>query len=378
MAIPVESSLSQACVAIKVFLQEKLETDVEPNPKVYFGSPKNSFENYKDEEDWINLFFYRFEPFEFDTDVLSGETGWLRVHCLVTPVAKKMNGDEISGNPVSEGEQDLRLLGEVIRIFHEYPQKILGEDEQKFHFQAIFESLSMESINQIWSTQGSEVAYRPSVGYEFALAPVVPRKKAVDALLVGATGFRVDGNMDHAETVLTGEDYSAIVQTPVVAAISVNSERAGWIPATCFIDAGSCAQSLIFGVKDAEVFPKVIKNNATGVVESTGDKIDALQLWIAGKIDQMVNLRWEIWDSADGWQAPVEASLSSFRIKSKMIDPDHVPVIPDASVVSIDLPINTAGQAVLYAEYSYERSSDQLAITVRSNPLMLTIYEVSS
>ncbi|MBN4077029.1 DUF4255 domain-containing protein [Mariprofundus ferrooxydans] len=360
MAVPMESSLSQACVAIRGFLQKNLETiGAERNPKVYFGAPKNSFENYKDDDDWVNLFFYRFEPFEFDADILSGETGWLRVHCLVTPVAKKIEDHGgTSGDPVSEGEQDL--------------------SGQKFHFQAVFESLTIESINQIWSTQGSEVAYRPSVGYEFTLAPVVPRVKAKEALLVGATGFTVDGNMDHAETVLAGEDYSAIVQTPVMAAISVNSGREGWVPAACFIYAGGCAQSLIFGIKDAEVFPKVIKNKDTGIIETTGDKVDALQIWIAGKIDQVVNLRWEVWDSVNGWQASVDASVSSFNIKSEMIDPNHIPVIPDVSVVSIDLPINTARQAVLYAEYSYERSSDKALLTVRSNPLMLTIYEVSS
>ncbi|MDX8391056.1 MAG: Pvc16 family protein [Mariprofundaceae bacterium] len=358
MTVPVVSSLSEACVAIRDFLQDNLETPgADRNPNVYFGAPKNSFENYEDEDDWINLFFYCFEPFEFNADVLSGETAWLRIHCLVTPVAKKIKEDDgIIGDTVSEGEQDLRLLGEVIRVFHEYPQQVIGEAGQEFYFQAIFESLTVESINQIWSTQGSEIAYRPSVGYEFALAPVIPRKKAEKALLVGATGFRVDGNTDHAGDTPVGDHYTGIVQTPDVVATTVNSGLEAWMPALCFISAGECAQSLLFAESDINAIAHTPK----------------LDVWLAGKTGEDVQLMWDVWDSQAGW---VSQDAGSLTVVHDGIDPQNVIAVPDKT---LDMPLESAGQAVLYAVHSYTRLSDGADLTVRSNPILITVYEDSA
>ena len=54
------------------------------------------------------------EPTGFTFGLDPGESWLLRLHCLITPFGA-------AESPVSSGENDLRLLGEVLRVFHEKP-----------------------------------------------------------------------------------------------------------------------------------------------------------------------------------------------------------------------------------------------------------------
>ena len=364
MAAPAPSSLSQVCREIADFVKAGVnrestdETDHshEHNvERVTIGNP-GDLESVKQPDNgskaqMLNLFFYRFEPFEFDADVLPGQTWMLRTHCLITPFA-------VTEDNFSAGENDLRLIGEVMRVFHEMPVQIIqvddnGEDTD-FHIQAVFEPLSTDSINQIWSTQGNDVAYRPSVSYEISLAPVLPLDKSVGAPLVAAAGFQVEESMTWAKSDKLGQDYSEAIRIPAIKKQKVDTTSVGWIPAICFLYQNQYTQSHIIA-KDQ------LPANGIGVL-------------LAGEPGTTVTLRWEVWDSTQGWNVheAIASPPTIVSIKRDTLDPDHPEQVPDETVT---LPISSSGQAVLYAIRTYNRASDNTTIQVRSNPLLLTVYE---
>jgi hypothetical protein len=86
----------------------------------------------------------------------------------------------------------------------------------------------------------------------------------------------------------------------------------------------------------------------------------------------IVTLAWEKWTSTQGWQRQEDA------IEAPVTDPAIDPAQADkATTTSMDLPFGEGeiGQAVLYAERSYVRATDGQSIIVRSNPLLITIFE---
>jgi hypothetical protein len=95
-------------------------------------------------------------------------------------------------------------------------------------------------------------------------------------------------------------------------------------------------------------------------------------VWIAGAPGTSVDLVWQQWTSTDGWKN-VEGSTSA-PINSRILDPDAV-----GGAVTTDVPLpvdfkDHPGQALLYAQRQYIRAADGAQITVRSNPLLLTVY----
>jgi len=383
MVAPITSSLSQACVEIRNFLQDKLKLDdSDIKPKVYFGSPKNSFEYYKEVDDWINMFFYRIEPSGFNSDMLPGDTGWLRLHCLITPVAKNVGvQDPESGDYVSEGEQDLRMLGEVIRVFHEYPQQLLGKGETQFHFQAVFQSLSIESINQIWSTQGSDVAYRPSAGYEFSLAPVVPRevKKKEHPLVASILSDanpnsseirNVDASSLEAQLNLTQTDAvqqsTYAVGLQLLGKIEVNTLLKYWAPYICFV-----------GIEDSL---------STTVNLLRSDIPESISVLVAGVKGATVRLSWNIWKNDGGdfsatWDADstliekIIGESASDAQSTHIIDPLQMPDYLRHD--DIDVPFDSSNLEVKQAVLSAVRIKDGKEVSgTQSNYLIINIYEV--
>ena len=95
----------------------------------------------------------------FGSHELPNQTLWIRVYCIITAFA-------VDEDRISAGESDLRLIGEVLRLFHETPVlapiDVGGEVMQA---QVVLQPLGLDQIQQLWQTQ-SEVAYRPSVAYE--------------------------------------------------------------------------------------------------------------------------------------------------------------------------------------------------------------------
>jgi uncharacterized protein DUF4255 len=182
MSLPY-SSLSRVCRSVADFVGAELEASVN-SVRVLIGSPAEAAKDAETEHR-INLFFYRVEPSGFGFGLSPGESWLLRVHCLITAFGA-------AEGSVSSGENDLRLLGEVIRVFHEKPiLPPLDLDGLTVRMQAVFEPLTLDQINHLWATQG-DVTYRPSVAYEMSLLPVIPKVLDVAAPQVSAVDVSVD------------------------------------------------------------------------------------------------------------------------------------------------------------------------------------------
>lgn len=340
MALPV-SSLSQVCRSIADFVSQGLQAS-QNNIHVTLGSPADVAPKTTDSDHRVNLFFYRFDVGGFGPAAAPEEIWRLRLHCLVTAFG-------VQEDQISAGENDLRLLGEVLRIFHETPilapVQVNGEQVRT---QVVFQPLSTDEINHLWSTQG-DVGYHPSVGYEMALAPVVPQGHAVGAPLAGALGFEVRADPARRRLPFTGA-----AAAPPVGAVTVDTGTPDWAPRICFVVDGACAASLVFEVGSPEL------------------SAFTPSVWVAGEAGSPVTLTWEVWDRTDGWslQEPGAAGSAS----GPVLDPEAV---ADASTVEVVLPFDDhAGQAVLHASRTWTRP-DGTPIEVRSNPLLVTLFEVT-
>ncbi|MCB1887879.1 MAG: DUF4255 domain-containing protein [Rhodocyclaceae bacterium] len=333
------SSLSQVCRNLAQQVSAGINAVDRSRVDVLLGTPAAAAPADTDTNHRLNLFFFRFEPSGFDADLLPGETWLLRMHCLATPFC-------VDENPIPAGENDLRVIGEVLRHFHEAPVFDLDVDGDSFRIQVIFLTLGLDQLNQLWSTQG-DTPYRPSALFEVSLAPVIPRTPAVPAPLAGALGLGIRARMDAGtEGIVAGP--------PEVPAQAPDTSREDWLPALCLVDGTRCLQSAAFAVGSPEL--------ATF----------APQAWVAGDPGSQVSLRWERWDAATGWQA--DPPSPPFPVLDAAIDPDDV---AGATLQAVTLPfVGQPGQMVLYAERSVQRF-DGVTLTLRSNPVLVSLYTVA-
>lgn len=340
MALP-KSSLSQICRAIADFVSDRLEASTH-SFRVMIGNPASAAPGQSETEHRVNLFFYRIEPAGYFTGDTSADTWWLRLQCLVT-------GFGVPEDLISAGENDLRLLGEVMRLFHENPVlPDLEVGDEHFRLQVVFLPLSNDELNHIWANQ-AEVSYRTSVAYEMALAPVIPSERRPDSPLVGRIGseIRAVERARHAP-------FTGIASAPPVPRSTVDTTGTDWAPVICFVLKDSCARSLAFerGSQElADFVPRV---------------------WVAGEPGAAVTLIWQRWTSAEGWQDVAETTAATAI--NRLLDPEQA---ADAETVELILPEELGaegGQAVLYAERTFVRGSDGADLRVRSNPLLVTVF----
>lgn len=339
MALPV-SSLSQVCRSIADFVSQGLRAS-QNRIHVTLGSPAEAGGRKAEANHQVNLFFYRFEPGGFGPAADPGEPWRLRLHCLITAFG-------VQEDKISAGENELRLLGEVLRLFHERPiLDAVDVDGEQVATQVVFQPLAMDEINHLWSTQG-DVAYRPSVAYEMALMPVIPQERAVGAPLAGALGLETHPTMAARRT-----SFAGAAAPPPVAAATVDVGAPDWTPRICFVVDDACAASLAFAVKSPEL------------------RRFTPRVWVAGDTGAEVTLAWEVWDSAVGWRRHEPATPAV--AEGPVLDPEAAASAP---TVSVDLPFDDrAGQAVLHAARSWIRP-DGAVVEVRSNPLLVTLFEV--
>jgi len=333
----IASSLSQICRELADQLGTAINSGDDSEVTVMVGNPQDAVPSGSNSHR-VNFFFYQFSPFEFDADALPGETGFMRIHCMITPFG-------VSEDSVGAGEHDLRILGEVIRIFQEQPVFSMTVDSQAYHIQVVMQQMEVEQTSQLWGTQG-DVVYRPSVTYEIALAPVVPDEAAVLSPLAGSLGLEIQASLSQNEPTVTPV-------SPMVPVTQVNTSIESWQPRVCLVVGGACHENLSFEVGSPELA------GLSAVV------------WVAGDIGTSVDLRWDVWDPATGWETlPVFASPV---IAEDTLDPE---LVGDATTTAVTLPFtDQGGQAVLYAVRTYERAGDGVEITVLSNPLLISLYE---
>lgn len=289
----------------------------------------------------LNLFFFRFEPSGFFPDTLPGQTWLLRMHCLITPFC----ADEDS---ISAGENDLRVIGDVLRVLHEHPVQFMTVGGEQFEVESVFCTLGLDQLNQLWSTQGDTI-YRPSALFEVSLAPVIPRTAAVQAPLVGSLGLGVRATLAARHGLPLPDQLGSYV--PVVRRIAPDTRIDEWAPALCLVHDGVCLRSVSLPLGELGDFEP--------------------RAWVAGAPGTEVSLHWQVWSAADGW---VPLGLpDEFAVVDMAIDPGAV---GSATTHAIDLPFSDrTGQMLLTAQREMVRASDGVSVTLRSEPVLITVFE---
>ncbi len=97
-----------------------------------------------------------------------------------------------------------------------------------------------------------------------------------------------------------------------------------------------------------------------------------LKVLVAGQPSNQIELVWETWNPSTGWNKAGSSQTETIAIDT--LDPED---FDPGLAADIDLPIEDKGQATLYAERAWERP-DGSTVTLRSNPLLVTVYEASA
>ena len=346
MPLP-ETPLSHICAQISAYVRGVNGLNAAANNiSVSTGAPADMTDG--DDQHRVNLFFYRFEPYGFDADVRPDQIWRVRLFCLIT--VRGIDEDEVPA-----GENDLRLLGELLRIFRHQPVFDAGTfGDEQILLQVIFSPVTDEQINQIWSTQG-DTTYRPSIIYEMALAPVIPAQPYVEPPLVGMLGNQAFSSMAQRHAAFSGD-----VQGPQVPYHRVDIDNPAWAAAICWVYQSTCTHTLSFDVDSAEF------------------AAFTPQIWVAGDTSDSVDLVWEIWNTTDGWRGTgAPQTLTPF---SNAIDPDNIPAsVPSTFPQDIAMPVTlgaglNAAQGLLYATRSVSLVAGEAPLLIRSNPLLINLY----
>ena len=342
------SAMSDAAKKLRKLLSDQIN-DLNTAQQIRIGHPNDTFaeieKGSEKDKNHLNLFFYNVSYDGYPADGLSEDPFFVRLYCLVTAVGTK------TGNP-SSGEKDLRLIGEVMRVLHEHP--IISVDDGKnseiAQLQIVPHPLNLDNLNHIWSTQG-DTAYRLSVAYEMALAPV-PLAEAVDrSSLVGETGTGVQSDMDRDP--LPDGGFGIETSAPVVPKVTVDVRKPDWSPHICFVDEANSNLAYTLLISKSQL-------PTSGFLQ--------LIVLVAGKPSKQVELVWESWNPATGWEK--SGSSQSKTINTDTIDPEN---FDPAHAADITLPLRDKGQATLYAERAWQRP-DGSTVTIRSNPLLVTVH----
>jgi len=348
------SAMSDAANKLRSVLLAEIG-DLDDVKRIMIGHPNDTISGMDTGLNNLNLFFYNVAYDGYPADGLSENPFYVRLYCLITAVGAK--ADALSP---SAGENDLRLIGEVMRVLHQQPVISVdtGDSVEVAQLQIVPHSLDLDNLNHIWSTQG-DTAYRLSVAYEMSLAPV-PFSEAVErSALVGETGTGIRGEMDREP--LPAGGFGIEASAPIVPGFAVDGNKPDWTAHICFVDeTGSQLAYTVLKLKS--------ELPATGFLQ--------LKVAVAGTVSAQVDLVWETWNPGAGWVR--SGTAQTLTIGTDTIDPDTFfdPLDP-ALAVAVDLPIQDNGQATLYAERTWQRP-DGSTVTLRSNPLLVTVHEAST
>lgn len=359
------SSLSTVCRAVVDYLKANVAVG-DSSVNVSLGNPAHALPAESSTAHGMNVFFYRFEPSAFQSDLRPGDTWLMRCYCLITPFA-------VDEDNKSAGENDVKLVGEVLRLFHEAPvQTVTVEDAGEslsFHLQIVHQPLNLETVNQLWGTQG-DVVYRPSLAYELNVAPVLPIEKTIESPMVGNINTNTRADMRARQQTVSD------VPVPYLSrAQQVPTQVESWAPALCWVHNQQCVESIALALNSTEL------------------QQFSRRVLVAGAINAEVQLYWEVWHQNSGWHVlDAESQRQDVMVTTDAILPNdinmaHTFIANEPSYteqtedgpVAVN-PLERVGQCVLYARRTYRRAADGNngpVYTARSNPLLISIYEES-
>jgi hypothetical protein len=355
------SAISIAALQLRELLSPPAPADpseqILPPAQILIGHPKSAIDIIEASgAHHINLFFYHLENAAYPTDATSDDPFFIKLYILITAF-----GNNDAFDNTSAGEDELRLIGAIMQRFHEKPVIRLKDagGEEIAYLQLIPHTLTLDDINHIWSAQGDS-AYRLSVGYEIALVPIPLAEKVENTSSVGSIGVEATSNLKQQPLSPSGLVVDSLA--PLVSRSTIDISRPDWVPQICFVEGGSCRQTLSFDV------------------ESSDFATFTPRIWIAGDPAEEIDLIWEVWKS-DGW-AQSGPIIKRFPY-SKEIDPEGMPsttaTFPAELVLPLSLGVDEfSGQAILYAVRQFTPVASDEPLEVRSNLLLISFYRARS
>jgi len=343
------SALSVASRTLRDYLSDTITPLAKSQIKMDF--PRRAIESVDDDQQYVNLFFYRVIRDGYPSGGTTDDPLYVRIHCLITAIGADVTDDDL-GTTITAGENDLRLMGEIMTGFHRVPVHNVQDDsgETITQMQVVPLNLSLDDINRLWSTQG-DLPYRISVGYELALIPLPLESQVERSQRVGFLGATVGADSDIKE--LTEEGFDVETKSPVPSVTVVDTDKTLWVPVIALVAESG---ELVY----------------TMSVQSSEDDID-LKVMVAGDSASDVTLVWDIWNEISGWEEEVE---------SKVVNPFSVTLDPDdfddaeAETVTIDA-IETKGQVMVTAHRKVTLVTGETHV-LKSNKLLLSVYEGDS
>jgi hypothetical protein len=377
------SSLSSAAYGLRqVFIAHIDELDSVANIRI--GHPAETIKELEAiGENCLNLFFYNVNYDGYPSDGLSENPFYVRLRCLITAVGQQTTEPEEPGSTternVSKGENELRLIGEVMRVLHQRPLLSVTDsnDNEIAQLQIVPYSMDLDNLNHIWSTQ-NETSYRLSVAYELALAPVPYTVSAETSPMVGDSKMVVWGGMTRQPE---REKDGSISLQPSVEYLEIDVGVDDWMPHVCYVDSSVPLEKKLHYVFNV----------------AASDSGAAKDILIAAKDKAKVKLVWNLWrrktdNSVVVWQEDIADVLQPNEIEIKDLEPPASPppfhpnrIDPDdidsrrtfqvQLPAAVDLPDTASWQAVLYAirEWEHEEprgSGNTITTTIKSNTLL--------
>ena len=372
------SSLSDAAHGLRTLFLQNID-ELNNINDILIGHPAENIKELDDaEHSCLNLFFYNVNYDGYPADGMSNNPFYVRLYCLITAVGQKT---EINGNgserDISKGENELRLIGEVMRILHEQPLLMISDAEGNgiAMLQVVPHTMNLDNLNHIWSTQ-TDISYRLSVAYEMALAPVPNALPVETAPLVGDSRMVTWGAMSRE----SGRERDGMISLqPQVEYLEVDTQVDNWMPHICYVETLAADSKKLHYVFKVE-----------------GDLSAKLNVAIVGKAGGKVKMFWNVWrkktdNSVVAWkediadlEEPIEKTIdtpggSDDTFAPDTIDPDN---INNKSIFQVRLPedVKTADtktwQAVLHAihEWTHEDpvdSSQSITTPIKSNTVLL-------
>ena len=350
------SSLSRVAYELRDLFVSHID-DFNDYENIRIGHPADTIKELEVLDDsGLNMFFYDVNYDGYPADGSSDNPFYVRINCLITAVGQKSSEPDGTGSrDVSKGENELRLIGEVMRVLHEQPVLSIddGDDNEIAQLQVIPYTMNLDNLNHIWSTQ-SETSYRLSVAYEMSLAPV-PFRQASDSSPLVTDSPTISVLVKSNDT----QDNKKInvPLKPIVEYLEIDTEDDDWIPHICFVEnAGSVPSKLHYVYLIDDDFNK------------------QLDILIAAKNNASVKLVWNIWrrkkdNSVVAWKDAiadkVEPLLKEIKDADGATEPFHANRIDPENIDSrrifqVKLPDDIkdtetkSWQAMLYA--IHERS----------------------
>lgn len=296
------SSLSVAANELRSLLHQEIDGLVADQVKI--GHPKDTFESMQSDLDYLNLFFYNVQYDGYPADATSEDPIFVRVHCLITSIGATTAS-------ISAGENDLRLIGESMRVLHEQPFLLVTNesDEPVAQLSVVPHPLNLDNLNHIWSTQG-DTAYRLSIAYELSLAPVPLETVQDRSPKTGEPNMLSWGSMNRPSE---DEKFGLIKLKPTVSYLEIDDSIDDWSPHICFnqtdVDTG---EDLHY------------------VYTIDGSLASELDILVAGKEDGSIQFVWNVWRrKTDGSVEPwLENIADQIAPLSKVLDNDPPSVDP--------------------------------------------------